>query len=264
MELVPREQSGYQFVIRGNENRVALTVHRGLAMASYSAPDRMIRHRIYANFDGFGELSLRFKSSGKSRKQVPLSGCKGPPIRTYFGAFVGRLNFTGEENYVRLRARRVRGAWSSDARWNCKKRRNRESTKGKRLRPSVSAFVASSRAKKMFFAALSRSESLFTSFLVGINERRGQTRVERIGLSLGEARDYVREKGNASIAVTPPPPFSGTATFQQGVPKSVGWGGSLSVSLPGAKHIALTGPGITARLPGHSDVRRLLDLLNAF
>lgn len=261
---MPRAQDGHQFVIRNAGNRVALTVYRGLTRSSYSARGRIRHRRIHAKFDGLGEVALRFKPSGKTRQRFPLSGCKGAPTTTYLGTFVGRLRFIGEEGYVRLNARRIRGAWNSDVRWNCKERRLREATEDKRLRPSVSSFVARSRGKRLFFAALSRGgESLFTAFVVGVKERRGQMQVERIGLALGETHDYVREQGDASIAVTPPPPFSGSAVFQELMPPALGWNGALSVSLPGAKRLPLTGPGITAHVPRRADVQRLLALLNA-
>jgi hypothetical protein len=240
-------------------------VYRGFAKASYSVRGRVQHQQIHAKFDGLGEIHLHFKPSGRTTRRFPLSGCRGAPITTHFGAFVGRLKFFGEKNYVRLNARRVRGAWSSEAKWNCRKRRLREETGDKRLRPSVSAFVARSRGRRTFFAALSKGdESLLTSFVVGAEERRGQMQIERMGLAFGEPHDYVRNQDNASVAVTPPPPFSGSALFQERMPPPLRWDGPLSVSLPGAKRLSLTGPGITARVPRHSDVQRLLELLSAF
>ncbi len=264
-ELLPRTQNGYEFAIRASKDQVTLTVYRGLTQASYSVPARMVRRGIRANFSGVGRVAVRFKPSGRTLLHFPPKGCSGAPVTTYLGAFVGKVRFLGEESYVRLHAERVRGAWNPEVRWNCKQRRSRERAQDKRLRPGVSALAAATPGRKLFFAALSRgSGSLFSSFVVGIDERHHGMQIKRVGLALGKPYDFVRDKSSASMKVAPPPPFDGSAIFQQGVEGPGAWTGSLSVSLPGAKRNALTGPGIFARIPRPSDVQQLVELLSTF
>jgi hypothetical protein len=86
--------------------------------------------------------------------------------------------------------------------------------------------------------------------IAGVEEHPGPVAIARAALIInGEPGGILLSKRGAvpvKATVAPPSPFSGTASYldQPGAPPS--WSGDLSVRLPGAGAVPLTGPGFSA------------------
>ncbi|MEX2448478.1 MAG: hypothetical protein WD404_07020 [Solirubrobacterales bacterium] len=72
--------------------------------------------------------------------------------------------------------------------------------------------------------------------------------IERAATSLGPERSFVFDPGLGTATVSPPRPFSGSATLTPGPGGTTTWTGSLKVDLPGRKGVPLATPSFTASL----------------
>jgi hypothetical protein len=82
-----------------------------------------------------------------------------------------------------------------------------------------------------------------------MREQIGPMTIVRSASSLGGPGSFT-SKGTTHATVSPPPPFSGSATFDDGA-EGAAWTGSLSVPFPGAPGTLLAGEGFLANLCPH-------------
>lgn len=99
------------------------------------------------------------------------------------------------------------------------------------------------------------------AFQAGISETSGGVPIER-SVDIEAWSRAFRHRGLRSATITPPAPFSGSATFRREGHKT-SWRGNLRVDFPGRPNVALTGTGLQARLHrargsgrGHRRARR--------
>ncbi len=100
-----------------------------------------------------------------------------------------------------------------------------------------------------------------TAVLFGASERGGKAgylaEIEQTVGSLGVFRGvfvhaspatFAFDNALSSAGVTPPPPFSGSGSFQRAPTGAKSWTGSLAVSFPGAPNVPLTDPRFKTQL----------------
>jgi hypothetical protein len=85
-----------------------------------------------------------------------------------------------------------------------------------------------------------------TQIQAAISESRGGVAIER-SVNLAASGGAFRHRGVRSAIVSPPAPFSGSATFSR-EGRKVRWRGNLRVDFPGRRNVALTGKRVRARL----------------
>jgi hypothetical protein len=95
-------------------------------------------------------------------------------------------------------------------------------------------------------AVMQREGGFPTQIQAGISESRGGVTIER-SVNLAASSGAFRHRGVRSATVSPPAPFSGSATFSRKGGKSR-WRGNLLVDFPGRPNIALTGRRVRAHL----------------
>lgn len=245
---------GYSVSVGGSGHTVGLTVERGSALTSYVTRGRSSPDGIRARFGRFGRISVRFKPSGRVRRDEPPKRCKGNAAIARTGVFVGTIRFRGEDGYIDIDASRASGSSSTTPRWRCKRRSRIARISALRNRPSVDTaeLRASTPNERVVFDALAVRDPSgpdLTGFFAAATDRRGSVRIARLALVLSDrAHTFVFDDGLGSATVDPPKPFDGTATFQRNEAGPPTWSGSLSVSLLGAPNLPLTGPTFTARL----------------
>jgi hypothetical protein len=115
---------------------------------------------------------------------------------------------------------------------------------------STALQATSTRGRLAFVAAAYRppEERGLTLFSASSTERRAGMTIERAAASLGPERTFSFDTGLGTATVSPPRPFSGSATLAPGPGGATAWTGSLKVDLPGRKNVPLATPSFTASL----------------
>ncbi len=252
----PRRSSVTLFVDRHSEDAIYTT-------AGTATPDM-----LKASFGNLGFISLRFHASGRVLRTKLSKGCRssGEPAipKTRLGVFVGTIRFTGEQDYTEARASRVKGGvgdqgglLSPHEKVGCftgefiqgggKKRREKKPHQSKN-RISFEAYARSTEVS--FFVSprnikpsAAHSSYTFTSIA---SEKQGRVRILREISAVGPSSDLQYDSALTSATFDPPPPFTGTGTFDENASPS--WTGSISVQFPGSSQISLAGLAFQAEL----------------
>ena len=236
---------GFQITIVRANGRVQLTASKGNTSAIYI--DRSAKapaDRIMARFPGLGEISLRFHPTAEVQELPPF--CRGRPPTKQAGIFRGTIRFKGERGFTQVVASRVRGYMYHSFKEVC-----RRSESGLFDDPvsgySLTATARSHGGEVSFNAFRSTEDSMTqgdTHYSVVMSERRSGMIIGRTAFVRASPNTYVVEGPSTqpdSATVAPPAPFSGDASFHWISGMTAEWSGSLSVELPGAGIVPLTG-----------------------
>jgi hypothetical protein len=102
----------------------------------------------------------------------------------------------------------------------------------------------------------------FRFFIAGTSEREGALSIKRSALAEGKPTSFSASEDLSSATVSPPEPFTGTASFKRNVGGSTEWFGTLSVALPGIESVALAGSTFKANLAKPRTEREFSELLD--
>jgi hypothetical protein len=255
MEVQLRGSNGYGISLSGNGDFVTLAVQGHHAAVQYFARGVAGKGRIKARFGSLGRVALRFHPHGKAHlRKEPESGCQGGDSLVQLGTFVGKLDFEGEQGYTRIHARRIQGTVTHTKRQVCK---NGGSEEGEERLPSsldLTFLNATDNENEISFNAFKfeskpgRSGISFNATVVesppGFSVFRSiqTTAKDSTAFSVATSHGHVDE-----ATVTPPAPFSGSATYRRAVAKkSETWVGSLAGDFPGLGTVSLAGPEFCA------------------
>jgi hypothetical protein len=113
--------------------------------------------------------------------------------------------------------------------------------------PRFQSLQANTTNRSLYFSASGLGgHPRFAAFTAIVKERIGPLKILR-NVGNGSPSSFAVGPHLRTATVTPPAPFSGSATFQrQGESKSPSWSGSLAVSFPGKPDVPLTGPSFTS------------------
>lgn len=234
---------GYQIEFSAGHGTAQLFVSKhatGLfnsAVAFYSTRSRLRGSRIEADFGRFGRVSGVFEQRGQARHQPPAPECEGGgPVRR-LGRFAGTAVFHGEGGYTEARASSAKAEVTDVPPLRCHGF-GHPPHEGKVVGQGTS--LRTSCANPSFFASTEglKGEVLppaipTVSFSASISERVGSVRIIRLASAGGKAPTFLFDQALSSATVSPPPPFSGSATFTRG-PAGETWSGDLAVDFPGA------------------------------
>jgi hypothetical protein len=276
-------RDGYEIFVVAFGQTVALTVSRAgdpSAVTVYLAHGRVTPVSIRASFAERGRIGLRLRSSAQALRLPRRPGCALPGgiVVGRTGVYVGELSFQGEGGYTSARVHRVKGtsidlgALSSCLGGLGRKQRRaalpparfpglRTATADGRAPappgvpthpstgPKPTALVADAKLPlvRTVFAARARGSSR-PRFLATEEASEGPLGVVRYAFVPGPRAAFAFDGPLSLAGVTPPPPFSGTATFQHGPRATKSWTGSLAVSFLGAPDVPLTGSSFKAQL----------------
>jgi hypothetical protein len=214
------------------------------------------RKRVVASFGRFGRIDLRFHPSGQVQRHKQ-ENCDGSisVLKRRLGVFTGALRFRGEDGYTEVSATRVTGSAGNP--WvglgfevspACG-----SEPREKRIR-QVQLSATAANPSRGFFAlaepdAHVPAREARAVFSAGTGERVGRVSIYRTAIVTGPADDFTFDDGAfGSATVTPPAPFTGSATFTRNPDGSTSWIGTLGVSLPGLDSVALAGPEFESKL----------------
>jgi hypothetical protein len=236
-------------------DKLVLALDRHGEVAYYEVPAEITDDTVKARFGQLGELDYTFTPKEQA----------GPCAEFGVGIYEGSFAFTGEDEYVHFEVDRAHGTLIGPATKGCKEGvgPRRPST------PSARAAIVEEEPVPKDEATLSVSSSrhLPTRYLLAfdLKGKRGMQvwfnafQAEKVEGMLVERGAQVIARPSAfkwdlaagTARVSPPAPFTGTASFTRGAHGRSSWRGSLSVPVLGGNPIRLTGPGFTAKLgPG--------------
>lgn len=258
------DSNGYSMDLKAEDHRhVELKAGRGHVAVRYSVLGRASSHRVDADFGALGEVHIRIHL--KPELVVPLFGKKrcGERIGFYGGRFRGKVDFTGEPEVggVHIHRGRISLIHISHA---CKRTHRRlaanglsRSVKGE-ARPGEEADRLSAELKTegrtLSFEALrfkgSRRDPRATATFIraDLTETLGRVAIERTAFELTPEkvlRVSGRDKQPETAVIAPPKPFTGSASYSVAPETAPSWSGDLSVYLPGAGTVPLTGTGFS-------------------
>lgn len=281
IQVTLRGTHGYGIELSGNvdgaHSTVTLAAGRPFSIARYSVRGTITPTRVKASFGKLGSVSLHLAHYRLREVKLPKS-CRlpGSPAvsQVRIGTFVGSVRFHGEHGYTIASTHRVHGAVgeppalvaatlgphvqifclggpgqkSGDAEAPKPVLLNAASPDGAITFLAISNTASTSAAKTSASTGYAPSSSGPTTFLAADSEIRGAMRISRSVISSAPAGDFVFDSTLSTATVTPPSPFSGSASFQRGADGSVGWSGSLAVSFPGMPRVSLVTPQLEVSL----------------
>jgi len=249
--LTVKGSHGFEITIRRSADTVELTASKEHGSVTYLIDAaRTPVDVIEAKFPGLGRVSLRFHPSGKVRREPAI--CKGRASIDQPGVFRGTIRFRGERGFTRVVASHVRGHVYREFKSVCKRS---EVSQGKTVPGYFLHAAATSHGSTIFFDAFrATAESIVhgeTSYATVMTERRRGMVIARFAFAFTRSGDFNVEGPSArpdSATVTPPRPFTGTASFHAPPGSPTTWEGDLAVELPGADTVPLTGPSFESYL----------------
>lgn len=263
LEFTLNGSNGYKITVSGDpgggKDSVELSATGRSGEADYIGSGKVTGSEIEARFGKLGEVSVRFRPSGRQRRVKVPKKCfpKRPPtVSSRLGSFVGRIEFRGEHGFTQVSARHAAGGigdplTNTPTKLTCQFRESAEERKGEL--ESVSLDAASPKPGVSFSASRVFSNSPLGGlpmkpapdgdflFLAFSSERPGGMWIIRSAGALGGPEEFSFDDALTSATVHPPPPFSGTGNFLRNADGSTSWNGDLTVSLPGLGSVDLTG-----------------------
>lgn len=252
---------GYRVSVAGQHHEVTVSVSQGGLRSNhfvdtvYTAQAAVSLDGIDANFGALGEMALRFVPSGKvimKRRRLPAD-CHAPRnIVRKQGTFVGVVRFEGEAGYTIVNATEVNGSVGTPEGILCASFGGSSTDKGNRdrhphlpSRPYLA--VATAHHALSFAAAAIGHRGQKARFAASSTEKNGAISIFRWASVVAARSDFTSNRNLTTASVTPPPPFSGTATLRRRQPNGAppSWTGSLAVSFAGASDVPLTGSDFT-------------------
>ncbi len=268
--------NGYKIVIQTPKaGRVQLGAFKGvgsnraLVFAVYTTRGRATPRGLKADFGKLGRISLRFKASAttsatnkaSAAKVVPFpDDCKGRPPVLKTGRFEGTIRFRGEQGYTSVSATSAKGYLLRAFKGTCppgSAERRLPSARASRADGlsffSTTLAAAAKAGDRTIFLQSTKVEQLprnqggetFHLINAGTRERRGRVAIQRGALDAVEPKSLAASPLGVepiTAALDLPDPFAGTGTYVEQAGSPPAWTGDLSMRLPGAGLIPLTGP----------------------
>jgi hypothetical protein len=233
----------------GYRNEVGVKVRKGGMKIEYSTQGaRYEKYGAVAEFRGFGKVRFRFIPNGRQRHVSPPPWCEGPDGMMLDGRVVGQIRFVGEEEYTSIAVTRAKAEVETWPRMRCHYLEPHGRHRTHRWTARFSAFNEAQ--PNITFSVRRYSKRLRpaarqVSFGVSTGSSAGGVWIYRRARIAADNSTFVVPDPKASpenIIFRPPPPFSGTASFQRTPESLFTWEGDLSVQFPGIEPLPLTGP----------------------
>jgi hypothetical protein len=260
------DSNGYSLDLQAEDHRhVELTASKGRVAVHYTVLGRASSRRLDANFGTLGEVHLRLHL--QPELVVPLFGKKrcGQRIGFYGGRYGGNLDFVGEPGVPGVHTHR--GPVSLIRITHACKHAHRRplsslsrSVEGKGHRTGEVDLLSAKlkeEGRTVSFEALrfksgpGKSHPALISLSADVSERVGRVTIDRTAFEVTATkvlRLSRRGKQPETAVLEPTKPFDGSASYSAEPETPATWSGDLSVNLPGAGAVPLTGTGFSAEL----------------
>lgn len=255
MEFRVKGSGGYSISVFGNYGQVYFTAKRGSSSATYVARGMTSRRQIKARFGQLGRVSVRFHPDGPTRLvPLPKGNCRGRGELVQTGAFVGAIEFEGEQAYTTVKATREKGKVTTALKQTCSRDGGEGAqSPGVRL-TTLSATSKSNNVLLTAFKVVSPSHPRFDAslFAVSITETLPGPLVILRSISAAANVDAFSTTGSGGqvtfATIAPPAPFAGTATYERKKGSRGTWTGSLTGEFLGRGAVGLAGSDFAAEI----------------
>jgi hypothetical protein len=265
---------GYKIDVVGSGGEIFAQASKALGHDDKTAvdytlngPDAVDGSRVDIRLPGVAHFDARFVTRKVGHKTAEPAECKPTVTTVEHGYLVGSLVFRGELGFTTAHAAKVAATIDRVPSRECRKpstprhaQPTSEPEAAEELEPGLRAVevIAGDRRGAINLVA-DRVETTegepasAKSILVVTATRRSR------GMQVSHVLiDYAKPASSVSVSapgatpqeatLAPPPPFSGSATFQLEEPTKASWSGDLAVELPGLGDVSLTGPRFFAGL----------------
>jgi hypothetical protein len=237
---------------------VTLELRKEGQLVTYRTPGEVTEAGLKVHFGRLGLIDVAFTPTKTLNSTEPGEGCTGAPRTLREGVFTGTIDFTGEQQYVRIEGPEATGSMSVISQWAC------PDIEARNPLARVSRLLATtSRNEKDEATVLAGSRGCSCYFVAGIQHRRSGGKSVFLGVKLEVREDmeivrWVEARGPASAfnfdfaagtaALRPPAPFSGHARFAARPHGQGLWQSTIQVPLLGINPIDTGRPGFGATL----------------
>ena len=233
---------GYRITISAFSGDLFVAAHKGTASVNYFLFKGGLKgDRIHSRLPGVGRVFLEFHERHPHHRST--DSCRGSGSSTLKGVFVGTVKIRGERGYTEALSHHVRGEIVQEGQNQCRRQASaRASSVGSSL---LSASTSRGKGRLSFFVFNFPSAKLHSDLVFGASllRVRGKMVITTIQNAVGENLDALQIAAPPrSASVTPPAPFTGTASFQQEAEHQFSWTGDLAVEMPGVGEVSLAGP----------------------
>lgn len=261
--ILPVERTGgYVISVSADgRQRVRFTVEGPSSAIEYSAKGHVSDRHIEADFGDLGRINVRLHLVRQPSGPPHTGRCKGRAPLYKNGVYRGVIDLSRKPGVPKVAAKRGQTYFERRFRQVCKRRR---------LQPKPDLYPKLTRKEEegvlivhgkgegrtvrlwaTIFALRRRPVYSGGTSGAAAYERRERVRITRRTGGFFFHNSFVMSRRGAmpeTINVKPPKPFAGRALYShsRGFPPI--WTGDLSVDLPGAVGIPLTGPGFSAAL----------------
>ena len=230
--------------------RVAIEIVGDEGSASYTAPARLDGGDIHAKFGAFGEVDMRWHPNGRVSKASFDCTTHRAHIYVNEGTYSGHVWIAGENHFTFGTATRISGRTGWYHLGVCTYRVS-EGFPGPGI--LLEGWAFGSHLPKGTYRELSAVQNKpgeRVSYSAVMGERRGRLTIFRRAYALGGPKTLVSADHLENGSITPPPPpFSGTGTFERVARRRPGtWRGDLAVDFPGRPGVRLAGENFGAQL----------------
>lgn len=240
-----------------DDETVTLEIRDEDQVVSYETRGKVTKDGLRVRFGRLGLIDVAFTPTKTLNSTEPSEGCTGEPRTLREGTFAGTIDFTGERNFVRIKAAEAEGTMSVISQWECPEETN---PLARSARP-----LALSSGNEERAASLVVFSDRWT-FAAGLHFHRGKARTIFYGFT-GESREGMEivrgvvARGGAptfavdlmagTATVRPPRPFRGQATLKGGLGDHPRWRSTIRIPFLGAAPINPRGRGLYVELePG--------------
>jgi hypothetical protein len=261
VELKMKASSGLRAQLEtADDGAVTLEIRRKDRLVSYEVKGEVTKEGLKVRFGRLGLIDVAFTPTRTLNSTEPSDGCTGEPRTLREGTFTGTIDFTGERNYVRIKASQVEGSMSVISQWQCPEeptplaRTARSQALSSRSEEKAASLLAfGSRCSCTFAAGLHFSKGKARSIFYGFKaeSREGMGIVRAIVAHAG-APAFVFDLAAGTATVRPPRPFRGQATLKHGHGDRPLWRSTIRMPFLGAASINPQGPDLHVDLdPGY-------------
>jgi hypothetical protein len=243
-----------------DDEMVTLELRRKGRQVTYEVEGEVTEAGLKVVFGRLGVIDVAFTPTNTLSSTEPSEGCVGEPRTLREGIFAGTIDFTGEQEYVRIQASQAEGSMSVISQWECPEGESiapfAGSSRVLALRrrgaehggETASLHVSSRRCFCFFDAGIHHRNSGGGSIFYGAKaERREGLQIVRITSVHGGVGAFVFDHTAGTATLRPPRPFSGRATFERRPGRDL-WRGTIQVPLLGADPLRPSGSGFRAAL----------------
>jgi hypothetical protein len=231
----------------GSPSEVTVVVSKGSAYAVYQAPARATATSFEADLGSLGRVDVDYHPTGQTWTR---RGACNAPITYAVGYYEGTIEFHGEGGYTDASATKVEGTVSD---LPCGSIGESVGGRNPGARLSAEIFDETTLGFRVYKNE-PKGPAVFDAFIA---EASGDVGIVRAVKATGKSGTFTYESADRKSRkahVTPPAPFTGSASFSQRAHGKAKWKGDLAVDFPGHPDVKLTGRNALASLTLHVQI----------